>query len=511
MKIRKEISTTLAGLLLLVVTSASAAVKTRCATQVHLHTWEPLPRDQISRLVQSAVLSELTRSGRLSVVQGGEELDVRVDARLIEDAAQFSVFVTATPRNLSRVGSVAAVATRSLYRLDKVRIGRRIQEAAREAGKKAHALLAPRLGLLKAKPSRAARAKMPRIDPKVRVPTAWTRSLLAQAKPIFARLRQKRGDLRRLGALRTRAHREATARLAIARCALDARGRRKRTECIDALAQLVKRHPLAQRAVLAILAEPLPSQRGLQSDWREARRKAFRISSTFRGVALQETVQVWLHIFGSDHSASRAFNRSREDYYLLQPIMEYIQRHPEVPNLDLTLARCTRPSPTKVPPHSYCLKVLKSIPGERRLALLYPLLLEPPRYEWRDKGKWGSLLNTVVERGKPLHPFVEKLCMRRVQRGYRWRERVDCIEALGRGGAPSNELVDFLVANFVSSGNRDSIVPRESAEALLDLVKRAPKLCPRLERVLGPFAARGAFPMRWAHQRIPRALAFCRR
>lgn len=493
-------------------------VRASCATVVTSNTWQPLPVDQVERLVQGKVVAALTKSGKIALLKEGAgtlDLKVKVDARIIEDAEQFSVFVTATPSQTKRAGSFAAVASRSIHKMRTARIQAQMEAAAQEAASKLVLVLDPHLDLMIGEGGPSTKLDGPKgprttLSPNLAMwmkPMAGTRP-----SPLLRQLRGAKSALvTALSTLGPRAFRDASARMAIAQCAVDTRLRGKRLLCVDALARLVKKHSVAQRAILAVLAEDPPAGGRSYSEWSKARRRAFEISTTFEGVALQEAVQVWLHVLGNDHSDTREFNHSREDYLLLHHIGSYLQRKGDVPNLDLALARCTRPAKYKGgPPHAECLKLVKRLPVERRLRLLYPLLAKRARYSWYQREKWSGLLETVIDRNEPLHPLAEKLCMYRVERSFRWRERLDCIQHLGRGGKPSKALIDFLVLAFVSSGGSETLLPMYSREALLKVVQRERSLCDHLERTLGPYVARGAIPLRWAHDRTPRALRYCR-
>ena len=478
----------------------------RCETTVSTYTWQPLPLKTIKRVVQGRVLQVLTRTGRLTLMPTGaagkkEDLTLKVAARIIEDAQQFSVFISAIPRRQSQAGSLAAVATRSIRGRDHKGIQQEMERAADQAANKLSKLLTPYLALITSDGPASGRSlrapgKLPSVD--------WARALQLGAGKGAGRI----SGAAALRAFSARAGKEASARMSLARCASRGGQRGMRTRCIDALAQLARRHPSAQRAIIAVLFEPPPRRR--DNDWQKARRRAFRITTSFSGAALQEAIQSWLYLLASDHSDNYyLFGGRREDYLLLETISRYLARNPAVPNLDLALARCSRPAKKKAaPPDQYCLRVMKAVPQQRRLALLYRQLAAPPKYSFYDPWKaWLRMLESVIDRNRPLHPAVEQICMQRIQRSFWDPDRRDCLGYLSKQGRVNDKLLKFLVGVFVT---HDSSIDSAIRDALRQLVKRKPALCPALERLLGPRLATGAFPKYYRQYQLPAALKWCR-
>ncbi len=473
----------------------------RCKTTVSTYSWQPLPMATITRVVEGRVLQVLTRSGKLTALAAGgkaPDLTLKVAARIIEDAQQFSVFISATPRRQNKAGSLASVATRSINNKNHKAIQAVMEKVADEAARKLRKALTPFLPTI----TRDA------LDRKV-VPLDLTGGVdWARA------LQLKGGGGRAVGAgalqqLRARARKEAGARMALARCAVHAGKPGIQTRCIDALAQLARRHPSAQRAIIAVLFSAPPRRHS--GPWQKARRRAFRITTSFTGAALQEAIQSWLFMLASDHSDNYyLFGGRREDYLIMDTVSKYLARRPNLPNLDLALGQCSRPAKKKgAPPDSYCLRVMKAVPVQRRLSLLYRQLAKPPRYSFYSPYKaWISMLKTVVDRHKPLHPAVEQLCMQRIQRSFWDGDRKECLTVLGRQGKPTRRLVKFLVAVFASASKGILFASRDS---LHELVKRKPALCPVLEKTLGPIVARGAYPRHYPRKEVPRSLRHCRK
>ena len=131
---------------------------------------------------------------------------------------------------------------------------------------------------------------------------------------------QGRGRALGAGALRqvqARARSEAGARLALAHCAARTGRSDVQLRCVDALARLARRHGSAQRVIVGVLFSRPP--RRYSGPWRKARLRAFRISTSFTGAALQEAIQAWVQILGSDHSDDyQLFGGRREDYQIME-------------------------------------------------------------------------------------------------------------------------------------------------------------------------------------------------
>jgi hypothetical protein len=499
--------------------AASPVATVHCDSSVSTLSWEPLPRTTILRVVQGRVLQVLTRSGRLALLpaKGSDpaDLKLKIVARIIEDAAQFSVFVSATPRRLSNVGSLAAVATHSIAKQSHKGIQRQMERTADEAGEKLAKLLEPRLHLIRGGGDQLVpygTARQQQLN--------WGRGLAARAGGRLAARLLAKGGGKTLDEVRLQAEKEANARLALGRCALGARDAELQTRCIDALAQLARRHPFAQRAIIAVLMQAPPKKprdkhQHYGTAWKAARRKAFTISTTFEGVAHEEAVQAWLQIFGADNADYYLMGYTREDTELLRPIADYLKRRKAVPNLDLALTRCTRMSRDGKPPNSYCLSVVQKLPPNRRVALLYDVMKgfdldHDTRGEYRA---WSGMLRTVSS--DPLHPMIEKICRERIQRSFNYYDRTTCLDALGRYGEPTPDLLGFVVQTFVTAKTPDSIagVPKvafRSVSAMESLVRRRPELCVHLIKILKPHIDSGSYPKLYKRQDyVPRGYQRC--
>ena len=492
----------LAAWLLSPMAASARTASVKLETKVSTYSWYPLPLKTISRIVEGRVLQKLTRSGRLTLHPPGADdkaadLNLRITARIIEDAQQFSVFISAQPRKKDQAGSMASVATRPINQRNHKAIQKAMEQAADEAGRKLEALVTPFVDLLS---EEGESDKFVSLDPEQTGSTEWSTGLgLGGATGKF------RGNL---GSLTSRAGKEASARMALAHCAVGANQPGEQTRCIDALAALSRRHPSAQRAIIAVLFSAPPNKRS--NEWEAVRRRAFRVTTSFTGPALQEAIQAWLFMLASDHSDNyRLFGGRREDYQIMETVANYLARNPHLPNLDRALAWCARPAKKdNKPPDQYCLKVMKSIPVTRRLALLYGQLAAPPSYSHREPWRaWTAMLETVIDRGKPLHPAVAKICKRRVMRSFWKVDRRDCVEALGKQGRPTAALLRYLIGVFLT---HDKDLAIRARSALQDLVKRNPRLCPQLKKTLGRFASRGAFPMYYPRDYELQVLKSCK-
>jgi hypothetical protein len=459
----------------------SAPLTLQCKTDVSTYSWYPLRLEVIARITEGRVMQELTRSGRLTLLPKGSkqaaDIQLQINARIIEDAGQFSTFASVTPRNQERLGSFAAVSTRSLLQRNHSQIQQQIEEAAQEAGQKLMSLLGPRLVQLTSDDT------VP-FTGDANLPLNWGEGVFK------ARVNER--ALSQLQDVMSRAQKEAGARLQLAQCAAQSRIKQW-SQCVEALAQLAKRHPMAQRAIVAMLVGEPPSEQAQWGDWQRARLKAFQVSTTFVGPALDEAVQAWLYIFGADRSGYGyyLFGHRREDYSILDAVARYLLNTPNVPNLDLALARCTKPSKTKGMPESSCLEVLKTISVSRRVALLYKYLAAPPRYDVRaSDSTWGKMLATVIDRDKALHPMVTKICVNMLQRGFYWRFRADCVEAMARSAAVNRALADVLFESYLN----DKEIQQWTSEALYTLAKRDLSYCDYFKKKLAPYVARRAYP-----------------
>ena len=495
-------------LLLLCATVNAEVITTAYRTEVSTHSWRPIPLRTVSRLVEAQVLQALTKSGRLSLVRAkkqdgltGRVLSLKISARIIEDAAQFSVFLQITPAQKLPIGALASVVTRSIYRMDHKAIHRTLARTAQQAAAKLEAVLNVRLDQLAAGDD-ALKSASPASGV---LPVDWGQELRAAKR---SRIRGAESQqLRQVETLSLAAEKRAAARLTLAHCALASGKLSVRISCIDALAQLAKTRPFAQRALIATLVLPPPKDdRRL---WREARRKAFMATTTFEGVALEEALQAWLHIFSADYSLDyQLFGGRREEWSLLDPIADYLMRRSRpTPNLEIALAACSRPSKKGRVANDACLKVMRLLPARRRLRLLYRQLALRPAFDTRETWRgWTKLFETAIEGVKALPDALQTLCAARIQRSFTWRDRADCVEALAQRARPTAKLVDFLVNTYRSA---DSSLIAYVDRGLWRLAQRQPTLCARIKQRFSPLLREGGYPIYRAFAQRPDVLKRC--
>jgi hypothetical protein len=265
----------------------------------------------------------------------------------------------------------------------------------------------------------------------------------------------------------------AKARRRLADCALA----EPNLQCVQALIQLARVHPYAQRALLKVLAEPrIKTRHGYTP---RPRLEAFRFSTTFRGAALAEAKQAWLQVLANDFSKVLGF---REDPTLLERIADYVVRYPDVPNLDLALNRCARPSARGEGPTDACLRVLGTVPPPRRIMLLYPYLTQEPQD--RDAlGRWVRAFRTTVAGVRAIHPQLAKLCRRKAQRSRFKTVRSRCAKALASHTRPTPDLAKFFIDELMNGSL--------SEEDINDISKIERRLCPGLKEALGHYRSAG--------------------
>lgn len=498
--------------------SANAQVVTaHCESSVALYSWQPLPPKTIDRLVRTRVLQGMMKSGKISLLPEGSAksdaaLEIMIVARIIEDAGHFSVFVTATPRDKDSAGSIAAVANRSILRMNHKAIQSQIEGAADDAAAKLSGRLSPLLdSLLQKKKKPGYSFPSTTMD----LPEEWGTKLVGKAQGQSRAFLQEGRRLESLvRSMAANAGNKKGARIGLVQCALQAKSIQIRQQCVQALGPLSRTNPLAQRAILAVLIQEPIHDWHYWPHWRKLRQMAFEISTTFEGPALDEAVQAWLFLLAADrsqHSYTYArtrdylFRHSREDSQILDRIADYLVRFPNTPNLDAALARCVRPSLRESrPPMSSCLKAMKAISSERRLALLYKQLLLPPTFSnYASKSKWLGIMQTVVDRKEKAHPLVLKLCRQRIERAFEENQRSYCLELLTREAPVDQELFVFVLNVFLSA---DKSIQRSADKGLDLLVEREKSLCPLVEKTLGPRIENGSYP---SYPDMPAALTRC--
>jgi|GEM_PF-6898304 hypothetical protein len=500
------------------------AVTAHCESSVALYSWQPLPPKTIDRLVRTRVLQGLLKSGKISLQPAGAAkstaaLELKIVSRIIEDAGHFSVFVTAIPRMQNRAGSVAAVANRPILRLSHKGIQKQIEAAADDAARKLSKRLNPLLDRLSQhaqteKAELLATGNTP-MTPKLELPKEWGAKLVGRAsgknRAFLKKGRRLEALVRNLAA---NAGERKGDRIGLVQCALRAKDIHIRQQCVQALGPLSRKSPLAQRAILAVLIQKPIADWRYWSHWKKLRRMAFEISTTFDGPALNEAVQAWLFLLAADRSEiSRYYGRStdylfrhsREDSRILDRVADYLVRFPNTPNLDAALAHCVRPSLRENrPPMASCLKAMKAIPSERRLALLYKQLLKPPAFShYSSKSKWLGIVQTIVDRKETAHPLILKLCQRRIERAFEESQRSYCLELVSRQAPANKNLGLFLLSVFLSA---DKSIQRDADKGLKLLVERKRSLCPLVEKKLGPRVENGAYP---SYPDMPEALTYC--
>lgn len=457
-------------------------------------SWRPIQPSDVAKVVETAALEALTRSGQLRLERaqgpGAEQAPgayrLLVESHVLDEAETHTVSLALTPGTDARLPSLSAARTVTLSKLKRGQMLERIERSAREAAE----ALAKSLD----KPlARLERAETPNFevdepfDTKVQ-PWRWapvripTGSSGRAAKQLYSRNPKKRqAALRELTSL---ALGEASPRQALERCALEHPNEQMRLGCLEGLRPLSRREPPTARVVVEVYRKDASPK---------VRREANDQMLYFTGPAKQAALQAWLEAAAEGRDAGPLENLG------------------DLPNLDLSIRRCLEATGKKRGyddrPRFRCLALLEPLPHARRRAILWRFIREmDPSSPYYLKGAgereestgtpWNRALDALLEGLPSWDPKLEEILWARYQRTLSQA----AMDTLCSWGAPSERLADRLLEIMKTKGESRAL------NGLLRFARTDPSLAPKVKAGIEQMLALGTFHKDLSERRLTDAL-----
>ncbi|MEO1173968.1 MAG: hypothetical protein AAFX94_18265, partial [Myxococcota bacterium] len=350
--------------LLTAITLANAPLVNYIAL-VEAREWEPIEPRDLELLLENAVIPSLGTGearyvkAKASALKDGDYTLV-VNGRFIDETEEFSVYLTFGPGSKTDLPSFHVSETTSIGRRPGSEMQKRISAVARKTADRLAQRLTP--AWRSQQQDDTAQLANALVDSDS---LGWTfaevelgnvRSSSRAAKTL---LNVRNPDRERIVAVKSvgaAAFDEDWARTALERCVLYDPSPKIREACVDALGASARANVQVQRLLLQAM------RREYDDNVLEA---LTRVSQTFSGLSLQESIDTWLYLIaepGTPESAARAVSGALRD-------------RGELPNLDQAVARCLTTDNLAWQKKSGCAELLRNIPGSRRVTVAQPFLM----------------------------------------------------------------------------------------------------------------------------------------
>lgn len=368
----------LAALLL----AATAPPLVNYTVSIETRTWQPIELQDVDRIIESTALASLARRGDMRLVRTGfEELragdySLLVSGRFIEEAEDFSVYLTFGPGKRADLPSFHVSATANIGKRPMAEMQSIMQALTTDTAKRLDALVAPHLRrvelpLLLDETREAPPPELwrwaPQAEPQLKNPTELLRRLTDP----------RNSDNERLGAIDPiagAAFDQVPALAALERCVLRDPSADVRARCAEALEPAARVRVPTQRVLLQAIRQEL-DPRPLQA--------LLEISRSFSALSRTEAIDTWLYLVASNDTPGDA----------MRVVVDVVQDEGDLPNLDVAVAACLRQQSLVPMKKSYCAsRLLRSLPPARRDAVIMDYLRNAPTRELKDYNLVDDLL-----------------------------------------------------------------------------------------------------------------------
>jgi hypothetical protein len=442
----------------LLVALALCAPDVRYAVHVEARSWQPLEPKEVEALLEQAALPVLTRSGAMKLQKSGfadlknGDYSLLIEGRFIEEAEQFSVYLTFGPGKLAEVPS--------FYATDTIAIGRRppaeMQKVARTLAQ------ATAVNLITVLEPRLLSAFTP-IDTQPGLPLDWgaiaVPTIQAPTQAVRELLDIRLDDNTRLRALADLAphlYDQPAAEHAAELCLLRDPSPDVRVRCAQALAPVARTRLPAQRLILAALRQELDDK---------VIRALTELAQNFAGLSRKEAIATYLELMASEATPGEAS----------AAIAELLASEGDVPNLDLTVAKCL-----SQPALAYGKKVacadhlLRVIPEARRMPVVWKYLQSVQAHEQGELNVFDEVYrDTVGHASGPLPREVAELFLSVAQRPSADFARANALDAVRRYPKPGADVFTRLFAIAT-----DSRIGWMAIRSISELARAAPEQTP---------------------------------
>ena len=408
-----------------------AAPDVRYVVHVEARSWQPLEPKEVEALIEQAALPVLTRSGAMKLQKSGfaelksGDYSLLVEGRFIEEAEQLSVYLTFGPGKLAEVPSFYAADTISIGRRPAAEMQKVASALAKSVASKLMVVLEPRLlsSLAPLDTQQALPLDWGTIAlPKIEAPTQAVRELLDIRLPDNTRHAA-------LAAIAPHAFDQPAAQHAIEICILRDPSPEVGVRCAQALAPVARTRVPTQRIVLAAMRQELDDN---------VIRALAALAQNFAGLSRKEAIATYLELVASPATPGEAANA----------VAELLASEGDVPNLDLTVAKClSQPSLAYGKKVACADHLLRVIPAPRRMPVVWKYLQNVQAHEQGELNVFNEVFrDTVGQGGGSLPRDVAELFMGMAQRPSADFARSDALAAVRRYPNPGADVFSRLMA-----------------------------------------------------------------
>lgn len=455
---------------LLLAATLAAAPNVKYVVKVEARTWQPLSPEDTERLIEQRALEPLTKQGLVRLEKskfselGDGDFSLLMEGRFIEDAGQFSVYLSFSPQQRTNAPSVYVLDTDEVEDKSPAEIQKRVAALVSRAASKLMATIAPHL--------RAGDALAPlEVDS---LPLDWGQVDL----PV---LRNASGAVKALTDVRNPDHvrfkaqadlsghalDQPSARMALELCAVSDPQPRLRAACIGSLAPVARTRVETQRLLLQAMRTDIDTQ---------VLRAIAEVSKSFVGLSRKEALATWMQVVAEDRTPGEGANE----------VASLLAEENSVPNLELAVAKCLQGESLSWQKKDACMdKLLPKVPLARRPAAVWRFLETVQLYDNSATMLLDSALQHAFGRGseKVDGAVVDMLLQRALTRPN--QQGVHSIVYFAkRHASPTLATIDALLS--IAKHRRHSF---NVFNMLSDLVRSHPELkAPTLDK-LKQFAA----------------------
>lgn len=352
-------------LLLATLLSATQPPVVRYVITTETRTWKPIELKDVERILDNSAVSPLLQRGDMQLVKSDfaslkqGDYTLVISGRFIEEAEDFSVYMTFGPGKREDLPSFHVAGTEAVGKRGVAEMQRIIEKLANQVANRLNVLLAPELR----------RVDLPiQIDennenftpglwqwPKLTEPNIPKPSQLVQTL-----IDPRHDDSERLKAVLSMgpaAFDELPARRALERCILRDPDPNIRIRCAQELEPVARVNASTQRVFM----------HAMRNEFDDHVLTVFaNISSSFNGLSHTEAVDTWVYLLQSSATPEDA----------MRPIADLLYKEgARTPNIDVAIASCLRATNSKFSKKSVCAGMpLRVVPEARRDAILLDYL-----------------------------------------------------------------------------------------------------------------------------------------
>ncbi len=353
---------------------------------VETRTWKPIEPKDVERILDNSALSPLLQRGDMNLQKSDfaglkqGDYTLLVSGRFIEEAEDFSIYMTFGPGQKNDLPSFHVAGTESVGKRGMQEMQKIMEKLANQTASRLNQLLAPQL-------REAALPVVPDSVGDVGVPQLWQwPKMIAPEVPKPSQMVQtlidpRHSDNERAGAvagIATAAFDELAARKALERCVLRDPSPNVRIQCVQALEPVARVNVNTQRVLLYAMRN--------EYDDRVLGALA-HVSQGFTGLSRSEAIDTWLFLMASPATPAEA----------VDDIANVLGKEGNVPNLDVAAASCLRQGNVVGMKKYYCADLLlRLLPPERRAAVAYDYLEHAEPMDLNDNMTMGEVMDYLT-------------------------------------------------------------------------------------------------------------------